>query len=193
VPPPDADAVDPVDSVAINRAVWTAMNARYTDAAADARWRGPEITWGAWGIPEARLRVLPATLAGLDVVELGCGTAYLSAWLARRGARPMGVDPTPAQLATARRCQAVLGPPLTWADLALANGYADQAHLVREFRTFGARPPAHLFTPEWYATTTATGDYGPPKAVRSVQDRPAQARHAGVGTASADPRTTRRP
>ena len=28
------------------------------------------------------------------------------AWLARRGARPVGVDPTPAQLATARRMQA---------------------------------------------------------------------------------------
>jgi SAM-dependent methyltransferase len=42
-------------------------------------------------------------VSGLDVVELGCGTAYVSAWLARRGARPVGVDPTPAQLATARR------------------------------------------------------------------------------------------
>jgi SAM-dependent methyltransferase len=42
-------------------------------------------------------------VAGLDVVELGCGTAYFSAQLAGRGARPVGVDPTPAQLATARR------------------------------------------------------------------------------------------
>ena len=31
-------------------------------------------------------------VAGLDVVELGCGTAYFSAWLARQGARPVGVD-----------------------------------------------------------------------------------------------------
>ena len=43
---------------------------------------------------------------GLDVVELGCGTAYFSAWLARRGARPVGVDVTPAQLDTARRVMA---------------------------------------------------------------------------------------
>jgi SAM-dependent methyltransferase len=42
-------------------------------------------------------------VAGLDVVELGCGTAYFSAWLARLGARPVGVDITPAQLGTARR------------------------------------------------------------------------------------------
>jgi SAM-dependent methyltransferase len=46
---------------------------------------------------------------GLDVVELGCGTAYWSAWLARRGARPVGVDITPAQLATARELQAEHG------------------------------------------------------------------------------------
>ena len=46
---------------------------------------------------------------GCDAVELGCGTAYVSAWLARRGARPVAVDLTPAQLATARRCQEHFG------------------------------------------------------------------------------------
>ena len=46
---------------------------------------------------------------GLDVIELGCGTAYWSAWLARRGARPVGVDITPEQLATARELQAEHG------------------------------------------------------------------------------------
>ncbi len=45
----------------------------------------------------------------MDVVELGCGTAYFSAWLAKRGAKPVGVDPTPAQLDTARWCQRELG------------------------------------------------------------------------------------
>ena len=48
-------------------------------------------------------------VAGVDIVELGCGTAYISAWLARQGARPVGVDPTPAQLETARRLQAEFG------------------------------------------------------------------------------------
>jgi SAM-dependent methyltransferase len=50
--------------------------------------------------------VLPAQLVGLDCVELGCGTAYVSAWLARRGARPVGVDQSEEQLATAARLQA---------------------------------------------------------------------------------------
>jgi len=45
----------------------------------------------------------------LDVIELGCGTAYISAWLARRGARPVGVDTSEAQLATARALQEDFG------------------------------------------------------------------------------------
>ena len=67
------------------------------------QWAHEEITWGIWGDrPRRELDVL-GDVAGLDVVELGCGTAYFSAWLARRGARPVGVDITPAQLETARR------------------------------------------------------------------------------------------
>ena len=41
----------------------------------------------------------------LDVIELGCGTAYVSAWLARRVARPVGIDNSPRQLESARRFQ----------------------------------------------------------------------------------------
>ena len=80
----------------------------YTDAKASDNWAAAEITWGVFGVPESSLGSL-GDVAGLDVIELGCGTAYVSAWLARRGARPVGVDVTPAQLATARRCQAEFG------------------------------------------------------------------------------------
>jgi SAM-dependent methyltransferase len=61
-----------------------------------------------FGTPESEVGVL-GDVSGLDVVELGCGTAYFSAWLARRGARPVGVDPTPAQLETARALQRETG------------------------------------------------------------------------------------
>ena len=90
------------DSIAINRASWKRANAEYTDRKALDDWSKDEITWGTWAVPESQLQALP-DVGGLDVVELGCGTAYFSAWLAKRGARPVGVDPTPAQLATARR------------------------------------------------------------------------------------------
>ena len=92
-----------------NREVWTKANAEYTDAKATEAWAQEEITWGMFSVPEAEVGVL-GDVAGLDVVELGCGTAYFSAWLARRGARVVGVDVTPAQLETARRMQAELGP-----------------------------------------------------------------------------------
>jgi SAM-dependent methyltransferase len=96
------------DDARRNREDWTKANAEYTDRRASHAWSREEITWGVFGIPEASLGTL-GDVAGLDVVELGCGTAYVSAWLARRGARPVGVDVTPAQLATARRCQQEFG------------------------------------------------------------------------------------
>jgi ubiquinone/menaquinone biosynthesis C-methylase UbiE len=96
------------DYVARNRAVWTKTNEEFTDAAASRSWGDGEIRWGVFGVSEADLGIL-GDVSGLDVVELGCGTAYFSAWLARRGARPVGVDITPAQLDTARRRQAETG------------------------------------------------------------------------------------
>ena len=68
-------------------------------------WARQEPTWGIWRVPESELHVLPEDLAGKDVIELGCGTAYISAWLVRRGARVVGIDNSAAQLATARRLQ----------------------------------------------------------------------------------------
>ena len=85
-----------------NVAEWTKANAEHTDGAAERQWWRDEISWGVFGVPESTIGCI-GDVAGLDVVELGCGTAYISAWFARNGARPIGVDPTPAQLATARR------------------------------------------------------------------------------------------
>lgn len=96
------------EHLARNVAAWTDANAAYTDASARSAWASAEIVWGVFGVPESELGIL-GEVAGRDVVELGCGTAYFSAWLARRGARVVGVDPTPAQLATARRLQRETG------------------------------------------------------------------------------------
>jgi len=111
VPGPDGG------DVAVNRALWTLVNAEFTDERAHQAWAAEEITWGLFEVPEQQLAVL-GDVADLDVIELGCGTAFLSALLARRGARPVGVDVTPAQLDTARRCQRDFGLsfPLLLAD-----------------------------------------------------------------------------
>ena len=65
---------------------------------------------------------------------------------------------------------ASMRPPETWADLAAENGYADQAHMVREFRVFGAEPPTRLFTKDWYDATELSRASGPAEGVRFVQD-----------------------
>jgi SAM-dependent methyltransferase len=102
-----------------NRTLWTRSNAEYTAEHGRRSWARDDIVWGTFGVPESEVRALP-DVAGKDVVELGCGTAYFSAWLARRGARPVGVDVTPAQLATARKLQREHGLefPLVEADAA---------------------------------------------------------------------------
>ena len=66
-------------------------------AAGERAWT-EDPSWGLFGNPEAEVGVLPASVAGLDTIELGCGTGYVSAWLARRGARPVGIDNSEAQL-----------------------------------------------------------------------------------------------
>lgn len=91
-----------------NRAAWDGYAKDYA-AAGRRNWAAAEPSWGIFGVPEAEVGLLPADVAGLDAVELGCGTAYVSAWLARRGARPVGIDASPEQLATARRLQAEFG------------------------------------------------------------------------------------
>jgi len=96
------------EHVARNRAAWNEYAAEFEP---DGRrnWGQEEPTWGIWNVPERELGVLPAQLDGLDAIELGCGTGYVSAWLARRGARPVGIDNSEAQLETARALQQEFG------------------------------------------------------------------------------------
>ena len=89
-----------------NRTAWDLLSRHYFEPGRQA-WRG-EARWGIWDIPEEDLHILP-DVSGLDTVELGCGTAYVSAWLARRGARPVGIDSSREQLKTALTFQKDFG------------------------------------------------------------------------------------
>jgi SAM-dependent methyltransferase len=68
-----------------------------------------QVSWGNWSVPETELHLLPEDMSGMDAIELGCGTGYVSAWMARRGARVTGIDVSAEQLATARRLMASTG------------------------------------------------------------------------------------
>ena len=63
---------------------------------------GSERAWGCWRIPESEVGALGA-VAGLDVLELGCGAANWSLPLMEDGARVVGLDLSDRQLTHARR------------------------------------------------------------------------------------------
>ena len=94
------------DHVRRNRTAWDEWAPDFVPNG-EVSWRlapGDE-KWGTWDIPEREVHLIPDDLDGKDTIELGCGTGYISAWLARRGARPVGIDNSEQQLATARRLQ----------------------------------------------------------------------------------------
>lgn len=92
-----------------HRELWAIVSEQHTAGAAEERWRndrGPE--WGLFRIPDSEVGAL-GDVQGRDVVELGCGTAFLGAQLTRLGARVVGVDLSREQLAAARSCMAGTG------------------------------------------------------------------------------------
>jgi SAM-dependent methyltransferase len=84
-----------------NRAWWDRAAASYQaehgDFLGDA-----DFCWGPEGLRESNAQLLGA-VRGAWVLEIGCGAAQCSRWLARAGARPVGVDLSVAQLGHARR------------------------------------------------------------------------------------------
>jgi len=91
------------EHAARTRAMWNADAPNWVGHAREA-WATDAPYWGAWHVPEASVGALP-DVAGADVLDLGCGTGYWCAWFARLGARPVGLDVSEAQLATARELQ----------------------------------------------------------------------------------------
>jgi SAM-dependent methyltransferase len=90
------------EHAAVNQAMWDADAPEWVEPG-ERSWATGEPVWGIWGVPESDVEMLPLDMSGIDAVELGCGTAYVSAWMTRRGARCVGIDISANQLATARR------------------------------------------------------------------------------------------
>ena len=93
----------------INRAHWDALAAVHGQ---DAYYDTEALVAGADSLREAEaagLREAVGAVAGLDVLHLQCHIGFDSVSLARRGARVVGVDFSPASLekarALARRCE----------------------------------------------------------------------------------------
>lgn len=107
------------EHVAVNRQYWDDRAPDWV-VSGERLWALTEPVWGKWGVPEAELRMLPADMTGMTAVELGCGTGYVSGWMARRGARVSSIDNSHEQLTTARRLAALHG-----VELKLVHGNAE--------------------------------------------------------------------
>ena len=86
----------------LNRAKWTQQAQDYV-VDAEEKWRSPNAKWGIWQWSNTEVPLLPQSLEGKRCLEVGCGTAYVSSWMARRGGHCFAIDPTPPQLETANR------------------------------------------------------------------------------------------
>ena len=110
------------DHVAQNRTFWDARSDEYQ--AQHAGYISPDrMAWGVWQIAEDEVRALP-DVEGKDVLELGCGACQWSVALARRGARPVGLDVSARQLEHAGRLMAQAG-----VDFPLVHGSAEDVPL----------------------------------------------------------------
>jgi SAM-dependent methyltransferase len=104
----DATAEGLTEDAAFNRAVWDGYSDEYQAKHGEELAASGGLAWGTTQISEADLQVL-GEVAGRDILELGCGAAQWSIALAKRGARPVGLDLSERQLAHARRLMADAG------------------------------------------------------------------------------------
>lgn len=115
------------DHLTINRHLWNSDAVNWV-AIGERLWRLESPEWGNWSIADEGLMLLPADMAGMDAIELGCGTAYVSGWMARRGASVTAIDISAEQLATARRLAAAHHADITFIEgNAEATGLSDGA------------------------------------------------------------------
>ncbi|MBM4269485.1 MAG: hypothetical protein FJ144_23255 [Deltaproteobacteria bacterium] len=82
---PRKPAAELPEHVRRHRAAWDVWAQKYAEPG-ERNCEQSEPTWGIWDVAEADVGMLPHDLTGKDAIELGCGTAYVSAWMARRGA-----------------------------------------------------------------------------------------------------------
>lgn len=108
------------EHVLANRSYWDGMAGEWV-ASGELLFGASEPSWGCWSLPESDLHLLPENMSGMHAIELGCGTGYVSSWMAMRGATVTGIDNSARQLDTAKRLSREHGIPLT-----LLHGNAEQ-------------------------------------------------------------------
>lgn len=110
-----------------NRANWNREADDYQREHGSQLNRFDRPAWGTWGIPESELDIL-GDVDGKRILELGCGGGQWSIALARRGARPVGLDLSIRQLAHAGRLAAEASQPVPFVNAnAERTPFADES------------------------------------------------------------------
>jgi SAM-dependent methyltransferase len=139
------------DYLSMNRDIWNADAVNWIHVARRL-WDLETPEWGNWGHPDAGLNLLPDDMAGMDAIELGCGTGYVSGWMTRRGARVTAIDLSAEQLATARRLSAEHAAEITFIEgNAEATGLRDASFdfAVSEYGASIWCPPEKWLREAW--------------------------------------------
>src|SRR4029453_2710587 len=102
-------AVSTTETVRANRAWWDRASDWY-QAEHGEFLRDDGFIWCPEGLDEADARLL-GPVAGRRILEVGCGAAQCSRWLATQGASVIGMDLSRRQLEHARRIDAESGAP----------------------------------------------------------------------------------
>ena len=118
--PPRSARVETRRSARTNRSFWDRTAGTYERRHAPSLRGRHAAAWGVWRIPERRLRLL-GRVRGSRTLELGCGAADWSIALARRGARPVGLD-----FSAARVRQAAAHPRTSRGRLPLVQATAER-------------------------------------------------------------------
>ena len=84
------------DPERLNRKFWNDDADDY-QAEHQSQLDGATMGWGVWNLPESELQAL-GPVAGLDVLEYGCGAAQWAIKLARTGGHLTGLDQSSGQL-----------------------------------------------------------------------------------------------
>src|SRR5690349_8137446 len=97
-------------TVRANRGYWDAAADEYQAEHGDflAGSGGSAFEWCPEGLSEAGARLL-GEVTGRRVLEVGCGAAQCSRWLAARDARPVGIDLSHRELLHSHRLDAAAG------------------------------------------------------------------------------------
>jgi SAM-dependent methyltransferase len=109
-----------------NREVWDERSAAYQETHGPQLEKAGGTAWGVWQLPESELRML-GDVAGLDVLEFGCGAAQWSIALHAQGARVTGLDNSAHQLEHARALMRDAG-----VDFPLVHASAEATPLASE-------------------------------------------------------------